>query len=356
MNGRTASSTGEKPAPDSSLSLGELAVRFGLELVGEPSLRVSHVASLEQAASGALSFLANSKFRKFLATTRASAVVVSPADVSALPASTAALVHANPYVSYARIAAVLHPQRLAPAGIHPTAVVAADARIDPGAAVGPLCVIEEGVTLDAGVQVGPGSIVQRGSSIGEHTRLVARVIICPQVRIGRRCILHPGAVIGGDGFGFAPDRPAWVKVPRIGGVVLGDDVDIGCNTTIDRGAIGDTEIGNGVKLDNQIQIGHNVKIGEHTVMAACTGISGSTVIGKRCILGGMIGMAGHIQIGDDVVITGMSTVSASLAGPGMYSSGIPAEPSRRWRRLVARFRKLEPIRRQTDSNQGNEDE
>ena len=341
--------------------MGELAVRFGLELVGEPALRVSQVASLEQAGPGSLSFLANSKFRKFLTSTRATAVVVSPADVSAVPATSVALVHPNPYASYARIAAVLHPDTPAAPGVHPSAVVAAQVRIDPTASVGPLCVIEEGVVLGPGVQLGPGCLVGRGSSIGAHSRLVARVTLCANVRIGQRCIVHPGAVIGGDGFGFAPDRPAWVKVPQIGGVVLGDDVDIGCNTTIDRGAIGDTEVGNGVKLDNQIQIGHNVKIGEHTVMAACTGVSGSAVIGKRCILGGLSGIAGHIRIGDDVVVTGMTTVSASLPGPGMYSGGIPAEPSRRWRRLVARFRQLEPVRRTmqsnpTDSNQRDEDE
>jgi len=355
VNGLTAA-LNEADRPGSGLSLGELAVRFGLELIGDPEVRVSQVASLEQAGEGSLSFLANSRFRKFLASTHASAVVVAPVDAAAVPASTAALVHANPYASYARIAAVLHPQATGDPGVHPTAVMGAGVQMGPGASVGPLCVIEGDVQLGPGVQIGPGCIVRRGSSIGAHSRLVARVTICSNVRIGQRCIVHPGAVIGGDGFGFAPDRPSWVKVPQIGGVVLGDDVDIGCNTTIDRGAIGDTVIGNGAKLDNQIQIGHNVKIGEHTVMAACTGISGSTVIGDRCILGGMIGMAGHIRIGDDVVITGMSTVSASLPGPGMYSSGIPAEPSRRWRRLVARIRQLEPVRKTKQTHARDEDE
>ncbi len=336
------------------ISLGDLAVRFGLELVGDPTVKVWRVASIDNAGEGSVSFLANSKFRRHLPTTRATAVVVSPADAASTPV--AALIHSNPYAAYARIATVLHPAPQAAPGVHPSSVIAPGARIAASAHVGPLCVIEDEVVIEEGAQVGPGCIIQRGSVVGAHSVLVARVTLCSQVRIGKRCILHPGCVIGADGFGFAPDRPAWIKVPQIGGVVLGDDVDIGCNTTIDRGAIGDTEIGNGAKLDNQIQIGHNVKIGEHTVMAACTGISGSTVIGKRCILGGMIGMAGHIQIADDVMITGMSTVSASLKEAGSYSSGIPAEPSRRWRRLVAQFRKLDPPRPTQDSTSRSEDD
>lgn len=329
-------------------------MRFGLELVGDPDLTVWRVASIDNAGEGSVSFLANSKFRRYLPATRATAVVVTAADAPSTPV--AALVHPNPYAAYARIATVLHPSPAATPGVHASSVIAAGANISALAYIGPQCVIEDGVVVEEGVQIGPGCIIQRGSFIGAHSQLVARVTICSQVRIGRRCILHPGCVIGGDGFGFAADRPAWVKVPQIGGVLLGDDVDIGCNTCIDRGTIGNTEIGDGAKLDNQIQIGHNVKIGEHTIMAACSGVSGSTVIGKRCILGGMIGVAGHIQIADDVMITGMSTVSASLKEPGAYSSGIPAEPSRRWRRLVAQFRKLDPPRQSRDANARSEDE
>ncbi|MFO1468162.1 MAG: UDP-3-O-(3-hydroxymyristoyl)glucosamine N-acyltransferase [Steroidobacteraceae bacterium] len=337
-----------------SRTLGEIAVRFGLELVGDPDLRVDHVAGLESAGQGAVSFLANSRFRRYLKSTRATAVVVSPADAVGTPA--AALIHANPYAAYARIATLLYPAAVEPAGVHPSAVIAPGASIDPSATIGPLCVVEEEVQIGAGARIGPGCIIQRGAVIGAHTRLVAHVTVRGPVRIGQRCILHPGSVIGADGFGFAPDRPAWVKVPQLGGVVLGDDVDIGCNTTIDRGAIGDTEIGDGVKLDNQIQIGHNVKVGEHTIMAACTGISGSTVIGKRCILGGMIGMAGHIQIGDDVMITGQTSVTGSLDGPGAYSATMPAMPARRWRRLVARFHRLEPDRRASNETQDRSDD
>ena len=353
MTQRAASPTpGE--IPGSGFTLGELAVKFGLELRGEPDQRVSHVASLDSAGPGALSFLANSKFRKHLTTTGATAVVVSPRDAPSTPV--AALISSNPYAAYARIATVLHPQALAVSGVHPSAVVAASARIAPSAFVGALSVIEADVELSEGVEIGPGCIVQRGARIGAHTRLTARVTICERVVIGERCILHPGVVIGAEGFGFAPDNPGWVKVPQIGSVRIGDDVDIGCNTTIDRGAIGDTDIGNGVKLDNQIQIGHNVKIGEHTIMAACTGISGSTIIGKRCIFGGMIGMAGHIVIADDVMITGATAVTGSLTEAGAYSGAIPAEPSRRWRRMVARFRRLDADRKTTSSNARSEDD
>jgi UDP-3-O-[3-hydroxymyristoyl] glucosamine N-acyltransferase len=347
---RTASTNGPRP----EFTLADLAVRFGLKVVGEPSLRVSHVASLESAGPGALSFLANSKFRKHLNATRATAVVVAPKDVDLVPV--AALVHPNPYASYARIASVLHPPAVQPPGAHLSAIVAASARIDPSASIGALSVIEDEVELGPGTQIGPGCIIQRGARIGAHTQLVARVTVCPRVVIGVRCVLHPGSVIGADGFGFAPDRPGWVKVPQIGSVRIGDDVDIGCNTTIDRGTIEDTEIGNGVKLDNQIQIGHNVKIGEHTIMAACSGISGSTTVGKRCVFGGMIGFAGHITIVDDVMITGFSMVSASLTEPGTYSSGIPAEPSRRWRRIVARIRQLDPPRKDNSTNARSEDD
>ncbi len=349
-----AASPTPREVPGSGFTLGELAVRFGLELRGEPEQRVSHVASLDDAGPGAVSFLANSKFRKHLTSTGATAVVVSPRDAPSTPV--AALISANPYAAYARIATLLHPQMLATAGVHASTVVAAGTRIAPSVFVGALSVIEDDVELGEGVEIGPGCIVQRGARIGAYTRLMARVTICEGVVIGERCILHPGSIIGAEGFGFAADNPGWVKVPQIGSVRIGDDVDIGCNTTIDRGAIGDTEIGNGVKLDNQIQIGHNVKIGEHTIMAACSGISGSTIIGKRCIFGGMIGMAGHIVIADDVVITGATAVTASLTESGAYSGAIPAEPSRRWRRMVARFRRLDVYDKSNRLNARSEDD
>jgi len=319
-------------------SLGKLAVRFGLTLRGDPDLQVSRVATLAGATAGALSFLANSRYRRQLAATRATAVVLCERDAAACPV--AALIDANPYLAYARIAAVLHPEPAAAPGIHPSAVLAAGARVPRSATVAALAIVEDDVELGERSFVGPGCIVQRGARLGADSRLIARVTLGPGVRLGERCIVHPGAVIGSDGFGFARDGEAWFKVPQQGGVRVGDDVEIGANTTVDRGAIDDTVIEDGVKLDNQIQVGHNVSIGAHTAIAACTGISGSTSIGKRCMIGGMVGFAGHLSIADDVAVTGCTLVSASIREPGSYSAGIPAVDTRAWRRTVAQLRRL----------------
>ncbi len=319
-------------------SLGELAVRFGLELHGSPHTRVSHVATLAEAPPGSLSFLADARHRRELATTRASAVVLAAADAPACPV--AALVTDNPRLAFARMAALLHPEPARTAGVHPTAVIALGVHVPASATVGALAVIEEDVELGERTWVGPGCILQRGARVGEETRLVARVNLYPGVELGARCLVHAGAVIGADGFGLAPDGGSWVKIPQVGSVRIGNDVEIGANTTVDRGAIDDTVIGDGVKLDNQIQVGHNVIIGAHTAIAACTGISGSTTIGKRCMVGGMVGFAGHLTIADDVVITGCSLVSASIREPGSYSSGMPTVPTRAWRRMVAHLRRF----------------
>jgi UDP-3-O-[3-hydroxymyristoyl] glucosamine N-acyltransferase len=320
-------------------SLGELAVRFGLGLHGDPSLVVSHVATLSHAAPGSVSFLANPRYRRQMESTRATAVLVGPDNAASCPV--AALIDPNPYLAYARIAELLHPQAPAAPGIHPSAVVSSSARVPASASVGPLAVIEDEVELGERVFVGPGCIVQRGARLGADTRLTARVTVCADVRFGLRCIVHAGAVIGADGFGFAPDAGRWVKVPQVGTVQVGDDVEIGANTTIDRGAIDDTVVENGVKLDNQIQVGHNVTIGAHTAVAGCVGISGSTTIGQRCMIGGGVGIAGHLTIADDVVVTGCSLVSASIRQAGSYSSGMPAVETRMWRRMVAHLRRLD---------------
>ncbi len=320
-------------------TLGDLAVRFGLLLRGEPDFKISRVATLSHADSGALSFLANPRYRKQMQSTRATAVLVGPDQAQDCPV--AALIDPNPYLAYARIADLLHPQPPSAAGIHPTAVVSSSARIDRTASVGPLAVIEDEVQIGERVFVGPGCIVQRGAQVGSDSRLMARVNLCAGVRIGRRCILHAGAVVGADGFGFASDAGTWVKVPQVGSVQIGDDVEIGANTTIDRGAIDDTVVQHGVKLDNQIQVGHNVTIGAHTAIAGCVGISGSTTIGERCMIGGGVGIAGHLTIADDVVVTGCSLVSASLSKAGSYSSGMPAVETRMWRRMVAHLRRLD---------------
>jgi UDP-3-O-[3-hydroxymyristoyl] glucosamine N-acyltransferase len=321
-----------------AVSLGELGVRFGCELRGDPAVTVERVATLAQAGAGELSFLANPRYRPQLAATRAAAVVLTEAAAADCP--TAMLLCANPYATYARIASLLHPAAALQPGIHPTAIVAGGARIDPSAQVGAFAVIGANVTVGARSLIGPHCVLDADVALAEDVRLVARVTVGARVRIGARALLQPGAVVGADGFGFAPEGGRWLKVPQLGTVQVGADVEIGANTTIDRGAIGDTVIEEGVKLDNLIMIGHNVRIGAHTAIAACTGISGSTSIGSRCMIGGHCGFAGHISIADDVVITGYSMISRSIEQPGVYSSGIPFEEARAWRRLVARFKRL----------------
>jgi UDP-3-O-[3-hydroxymyristoyl] glucosamine N-acyltransferase len=312
-----------------SVSLGELAVRFGCELRGDPATSIERVATLANADARSLAFLANPRYRAQLAETRAAAVVTTAADAPGCRA--ALLLCENPYATYA-------PPPLVP-GVHPTAVVAASARIDPSAEVGAYSTIGERVTIGARVFVGPHCELDERVSLAEDVRLTARVTLGRGVQVGARSVLQPGAVIGADGFGFAPERGTWLKVPQVGSVCVGADVEVGANTTIDRGAIEDTVIEDGVKLDNLIMIAHNVRIGAHTAIAACTGISGSVSIGRRCMIGGMVGIAGHLSVADDVVITAKSAVSHSITAAGVYSSTLPTEEAHAWRRLVARFKR-----------------
>jgi len=321
--------------------LAELAVRFGCELRGDPDTLIDRVAPLQDAGPGAISFLANPQYRRHLPATRASAVVLDAAMAAECPV--AALVTRNPYATYARIAQLLYPVAPVVAGRHPSAIVEPDAEVDPSARIDAHAYVGRGARIGRRVIVGPGSVVLEGAEIGDDTSLVARVTLGPGARIGQRCILQPGCVVGADGFGQAPDRDGYVKVPQVGTVVVGDDVEIGCNTTVDRGAIEDTVIGNGVKIDNLVQVGHNVRIGEHTVIAACSGISGSATIGRRCLIGGMVGIVGHLEICDDVALTGRTMVSSSIRKPGMYSSGLPADEAKRFRRNVARFNRLDEL-------------
>ena len=320
-----------------AVSLGELAVRFGCELRGDPDTAIERVATLAHADGRALAFLANPRYRAQLAETRAAAVVLNAA--SAGGCRTAMLVCDNPYATYARIATLLYPAAPLVPGVHASAVVADDAHIDPSAAVCAGASVAPGVMIGPRVLVGPHCILDRGVQLEADVQLIARVTLGRDVRIGARTVIQPGAVIGGDGFGFAPDRHGWVKVPQVGSVRVGPDVEIGCNTTIDRGAIDDTVIEEGVKLDNLIQIGHNVRIGAHTAIAGCCGISGSATIGRRCMLGGAVNVNGHINIADDVVISGTSSVSRSITSAGVYSSTFTVEEVHTWRRLVARFKR-----------------
>lgn len=325
-------------------SLGELAVRFGCTLQGDPDVRVAHVATLERADAQAVAFLANPRYRRFLPQTRAGVVVLDAKSAAECPV--AALIAKNPYAVYARIAAVLHPAPTAVAGRHPSAIVDPSAVIDATASIGPLAVVGARARIGPRSVVGPGCVLLDDVSIGADTRLVANVTLCASVVVGERCLMHPGVVIGGDGFGLAPSDGEWLKVPQIGGVRIGNDVEVGANTTIDRGAIDDTVLEDGVKLDNQIQIGHNVRIGRHTAIAGCTGISGSTSIGARCMIAGQVGVAGHLSICDDVVVTGRTFVNSSIRKPGYYSGGLTADEATRFRKNAARFHRLDELARQ----------
>lgn len=320
-------------------TLAELAKLFDCELDGPAELVVDTVGTLAGAGPSAVTFLANPAYRDRLAAVRAGAVVLAEPDRGHCPV--AALVTENPYATYARIAAFLHPARRPNPGIDPTAAVARDAFVPDSAEVGAHVSIGPGAVLGEGVLIGPGSVIGPGARIGEGSRLLARVSVLDRSVLGARCIVQPGAVIGADGFGFARDGGAWVKIPQLGRVVIGDDVEIGANTAIDRGTIEDTVIGDGVKLDNLIQVAHNVRIGEHTVVAGCAGIAGSTRIGKRCMIGGAVKIVGHIEICDDVMIGFHATVIRSIATPGEYAGSFPAEEAGRWRRLIARFRRLD---------------
>jgi UDP-3-O-[3-hydroxymyristoyl] glucosamine N-acyltransferase len=320
-----------------SLSLGELAVRFGCELRGDPDTRVERVATLANADERSLAFLANPRYRAQLLDTRAAAVVLDQRDAAGCRATL--LVCANPYATYARIATLLHPPPPLAPGVHPTALIATGARIDPSAEVSAYASIAERVTIGPRAFIGPHCHLAADVSLAADVRLVARVTLGHGVQIGARSVLQPGVVIGADGFGFAPEKGTWLKVPQVGSVRVGADVEVGANTTIDRGAIEDTVIEDGVKLDNLIMIAHNVRIGAHTAIAACTGISGSTSIGRRCMIGGAVGFAGHLSIADDVVITGGSGVTHSIPSAGVYSGTLSAEEAHTWRRLVARFKR-----------------
>jgi len=323
------------------LSLGELAIRHGLELRGDPERRVCRVGTLQQAGSDAVSFLANPRYRKHLGSTRAGAVVLDPEHAAECTA--AVLLSPNPYAAYARIAADLHPPPEFQPGIRAGALVDRTAEVAPDACVAPGAVVEAGARIGMGAYVGPNCVVAAGATVGAGSRLVANVTICHGVRLGARVLVHPGAVIGADGFGLAREPEGWLKVPQLGSVTIGDDVEIGANTTIDRGAIDDTVIEDGVKLDNQIQVAHNVRIGAHTVIAGCTGISGSTTIGRNCMIAGAVGIAGHIEIPDGTVITGLTMVSRSIPRPGVYSGALPFDEAGRWRRNAARFRQLDRL-------------
>ncbi|MFN2349240.1 MAG: UDP-3-O-(3-hydroxymyristoyl)glucosamine N-acyltransferase [Thioalkalivibrio sp.] len=323
-----------------AVTLAQLATHLGAELHGDPDIQVSGVGSLEHAGPGELSFLSQSRLRKHLSTTRAAAVLLRPADAKDCPVP--CLVLDDPYLAYARAAALIFPEPEAQTGIHPSSVVDASAQIHPGASVGPLCVVGPGCVLENGVGLLAGCILERDCQVGTGSRLGPRVTLCHGTQLGKRVRIHGGAVLGADGFGFAPDAERrWIKIPQLGRVVVGDDVEIGANTTIDRGALEDTVIGEGAKLDNLVMVAHNVRIGAHTAIAGCVGIAGSTRIGSHCAIGGGAGIIGHLDIADGVTITAMTFVTRSIREPGVYASGVPHAPVREWNRSLARLRRLD---------------
>lgn len=324
-------------------TLRQLAERLGAELRGNPELLISGLATLQDAQPEQLSFLANAQYKKYLADTKAGAVILHPTEVEGFSGN--CLVIANPYLAYAQLSHLFDRKPLSKAGIDPSALVAEDAFVDPTASVGAYAVIESGVSIGAGVVIGAHCFIGARSQIGEDGWLAPRVTLYHDVRVGKRVVIQSGAVIGGEGFGFANHQGQWKKIAQLGGVSIGDDVEIGANTTIDRGALADTIISNGVKLDNQIMIAHNVQIGEHTAMAACVGISGSTKIGRHCTIAGGVGMVGHIEVCDNVFVTGMTMVTRSITEPGAYSSGTAMQPAAEWRKSAARIRHLDDMAR-----------
>jgi UDP-3-O-[3-hydroxymyristoyl] glucosamine N-acyltransferase len=323
-----------------AVRLDEIVARFGGSLVGDGSLEVSGLAPLDTAGPGQISFLANPKYRSQLTTTRASVVIVAPEAADGCPV--AAVVTPQPYLYFARLSQWLSPPPRPPAGIHPSAVV--EVEIPASAAVGANTWIGPGARIGENVVVGANCSIAGNAAIGDDSWLHANVCVYAGCRIGKRAIIHSAAVIGADGFGFAREKDgAWVKIAQAGRVLIGDDVEIGAGTTIDRGALGDTVLEDGVKLDNQIQVGHNVHIGAHTAMAGCVGIAGSAVIGSRCTVGGGAVILGHLSIADDVHVSAGTLVAKSIAAAGSYTGTVPFMEHSAWLKNFARLRHLEAM-------------
>ena len=322
-------------------SLSALAERFGLTLRGDGAKHISGVGTLAAATSDQLSFLSNAQYRKDLTASRAGVIVLREEDADDWQGN--ALFAHDPYVAYAKIAALFENIPATNAGVHPSSVVAPTARVAPTASIGPLCVIEDGAVVEDGAQIGASCVIGSHCIVGAQSQLKARVTLVTRVTLGKRVIVHSGAVLGADGFGLAFEKDHWIKVPQLGGVRIGDDCEIGANTTIDRGALEDTVLEDDVRLDNQIQIAHNVHIGAHTAMAGCSAVAGSAHIGRYCQIGGNAGILGHITIADNVRITAKAMVTQSIDKAGEYSSGLPSQEAGAWRKNAVRFRHLDEL-------------
>jgi len=321
----------------------DLADRFGLQVHGDPSTVIHGVATLAHAGPGQLTFLANPRYRAQLAESRAAIVVLRADDAEAAPGT--ALVAKDPYTTFAKIGALFETVPLREPGIHPSAVIDPSAQVAASAHVGPFVSIGARSVVGENCIIGAGSIIGEDCSLDTGCELIARVTLVTRVRLGKRVRIHPGAVLGADGFGLAMDAGHWIKVPQLGGVHIGDDCEIGANTCVDRGALEDTVLEEDVRLDNLVQIAHNCHIGAHSAIAGCTGIAGSARIGRYCLLGGAVGVVGHLEICDHVVVTGKSVVRNSITEPGEYSSGTPLTDNRTWRKNAARFKQLDSLAR-----------
>ncbi len=331
---------------DSPVALSELIAALGGDLLGGPDTRIARIAPLDEADAQSIAFLANPRYQSQLATTAAACVIVAPALAEVAAARGAAIVTPDPYLYFARLtqwwAARVRPRAVA--AIHASAVVAPDALIGADVEIGPLAVIESGAVIGDGVRIGAHCVVGRGARIGAGTCLAPRVSFGFDCRIGARGMVHSGAVIGADGFGFAPTRQGYVKIEQLGAVAIGDDVEIGANTCIDRGALADTVIEDGVKIDNLVQIAHNVHIGRNTAMAGCAAVAGSTRIGANCTIGGAANIIGHLTLVDGVHISAATTITRSISEPGVYSGPHPFEENASWQKNAATLRQLHTLR------------
>jgi UDP-3-O-[3-hydroxymyristoyl] glucosamine N-acyltransferase len=330
---------------DTKHRLGDLAARFELELRGDPDTMIEGVGTLRGATASRLSFLANRAYRKELAATRAGAVIVKESDAAACPCP--CLIATDPYLAYARVAVLFDPRPPTAPGVHPTAVIDASATLGQNVSIGAHVVIGADCEIGDGSSIGPNSALEPGCVLGAGCRLHANVSLGYGVRLGRRVIVHPGAVIGADGFGIAFAGDHWEKVPQLGSVTIGDDCEIGANSCIDRGAIDDTVLEEDVRLDNLCQIAHNVRIGAHTAIAGAAGIAGSSTIGRYCLIGGAAGVSGHIEVADRTTIAARSVVLRPITEPGLTWSGtVTAQPIRVWQKNLARLLKLDDLARQ----------
>jgi UDP-3-O-[3-hydroxymyristoyl] glucosamine N-acyltransferase len=324
-----------------SYRLSEIAAQLGGRVLGDTEVRISQIATLETAQPDQISFLTNSKYRAQLAETQAGAVILAEADADAtgLPR----IISDNPYAYFAKVSALLNPLPEVRPGVHPSAVIGTGAKIDATASIAATAVIGEGTKIGAHSVIGEGCCIGANVVIGSRARLYPRVVIYHDCVIGDNLIAHSGVVIGADGFGIAMDEGRWIKIPQIGRVVIGNDVEVGANTTIDRGALSDTVIEDGVKLDNQIQVAHNVHIGAHTAIAGCVGIAGSTTIGRYCRIGGSAGILGHLQIADHVEIAAFTLIGKSIREAGSYAGIFPFAKAEDWRRNSVHLRHLDDL-------------